>query len=1028
MKPGHEIVENKVGSPYSKYSQLHLDKKGTLWMAFNWGLMNISLDKHGGALATETFETGLIRTLAEDSSGNLFFGNNAEILKLAWNRDQYRFITLPSDFDKAYTFNFKEDAFGNIWIGTFNGLLKYDPSNETFEGFKGDITDSKNIPHESIYGMLKDKDSFMWFATEKGVVKYDHNARIFLRVPHVEMSHHLFQDQEGLIWFLSRSKLYSLDPKNWKARSFEQITDINQMFIDRENVLWIVSKDGLQDYHIRQGELIARGDKVLSAQPGSRTLNEDNLGRLWITYGFGVYIVDKKTRNVVHFMNTNNSPLRVDEAYGIVRDKNGYIWLKQFPEGSICIDPKTFEAVAYLPYWIYGGPNKGSGRFGASVLAEGEDGKLYIDGHGVFGYFYPDSLRINKIPPKLALRHFKINGESSSGNGVFQSTENNAEIAFTALHFDDPNLNKYSFFLEGFDNEWSTPTSSREARYSSLPAGTFQFYLRAANSDGVWSEPKLLASFRILPVWWQTNLAYAVYVGLIVGLVVAFYRIRLSQKLAHAEAQKFKEIDDFKNQFFTNITHEFRTPLTVITGIAERVDGDRGLLIRRNADQLLTLINQILELSKVEANATRLNPETFEVINYLNYLLQSFASLAAEKSISLEFKSDHEKYELVLDKTKFTLIVQNLVTNAIKFTPDGGLITLQAQTKNGQLIIEVQDTGVGIRKEELPMIFNRFYQADNQQENWKGTGIGLALTRELVQLLNGSIDVESEVGKGSKFRVTLPVETAEIDKKSSPIPKDTIIEMENNEERLGILVIEDNPDVASLIKDILSESFEVALAMNGKVGVEKAIEGIPDLIVSDVMMPEMNGLEVTNTLKSDERTSHIPIILLTAKADLDSKLSGLEKGADVYLAKPFNSRELLLHIQNLIRLRDALRNRYSSDQLIESAGGHPEDQFIINVQSHVFERLSDENFGIDEICREVGVSRTQLHRKLKALTGKSASIFIRDLRLAEGRKRLLQNGATVSEIAYAVGFSDPNYFSRLYSEKYGHSPIQERKT
>jgi CheY-like chemotaxis protein/two-component sensor histidine kinase len=441
----------------------------------------------------------------------------------------------------------------------------------------------------------------------------------------------------------------------------------------------------------------------------------------------------------------------------------------------------------------------------------------------------------------------------------------------------------------------------------------------------------------------------------------------------------------------------------------------------------LALINQILELSKVEANAAKLNPEPVDIVQYLKYLLQSFTSLADEKAITLQFETDAAELQTVLDKTKFTLIIQNLVTNAVKFTNSNGIITIRIKAIKNPLEIEVQDTGVGIDSTELPFIFNRFYQANNQQGNFKGTGIGLALTKELVGLLNGNIEVESKRGSGSIFRIRLPIHRQVIKEevRNRDSKSDNTIEI--TEEKLSILLIEDNEDVAAVIRDILMERFEVSHAINGREGVEIAIDKIPDIIISDVMMPEMNGLEVTQYLKSDIRTSHIPLILLTAKADLDSKLSGLEQGADVYLAKPFHSKELLLSIQNLIRLRDSLRMRYASGQVITRDSTYPEDKFIVGLQALLYNHLSDDSFGIDEICKGIGISRTQLHRKLKALTGKSASLYIRDLRLAEGKKLLRQNSSTVAEVAYAIGFSDPNYFSRLYSEKYGHSPIEERK-
>jgi len=1029
---GRPIEENQLDRENTEYGQLHIDKAGNFWFAHDWGIVRVKPDENYKPAERSIYRAGNIRSIAEDRSGNLFFAAGNRILKLGWNYNQYKFNSLPDGFHNSYVWNFIEDG-DRLWIGSFDGLFRYSQELNQYEIFRGGAG-LESLPHTSVYSLLQDRSNALWIATGNGVVKYDDQTNRFLRVPVTGLSHHLCEDKEGLVWFVSNNILYKFDPVKWELSQIDSVDNklmvANQIFIDSENVLWIVSeRTGLHDYWIDKGKLKSRGDVLLQVQNGigiGRVLQEDNIGQLWVSYTFGVYVLDKKSRQVVRFMNTTNSPLQQDDAFGIVRDQAGNIWLKQPLLGSICINPKTFEAIAYSPSWLYSGLFGERGRQPSCVAMAGKSGKLYTDGHGDFCVFYPDSLRINIIPPQVVLHEFKMNGGIFDYRYTFQSTENNAEFIIGALHFDNPKLNQYAYFLEGFDAVWSQPSSNNEVRYSSLPSGTFKFYLKAANSDGVWSEPKLMATFEILPVWWQTNIAYAFYVILIGGLATAFYRIKLSQRMARAEAQKMKEIDDFKNQFFTNITHEFRTPLTVITGVAEKVEGQSGILIKRNAEQLLALINQILELSKIEANAAKLNPEPVDIIQYLKYLLQSFTSLADEKAIILHFNADADQLNTVLDKTKFTLIIQNLITNAVKFTPKNGAITITLQSKENQFQIEVSDTGVGIDNTELPFIFNRFYQADNQQENFKGTGIGLALTKELVGLMNGSIEVESKKGIGSTFSVTLPIQWQVSKSEMQPIQEDQNV-VESIDEKLNILLVEDNEDVAAVIRDILAEKFEVVHAVNGREGVDKAIENIPDIIISDVMMPEMNGLDATQLLKSDTRTSHIPIILLTAKADIDSRLSGLEKGADIYLAKPFHSRELLLHIQNLMRMRDSLRLRYAGEQTPPKESDHPEDKFVAKLQSLLYDHLSDDTFGIDEICREMGVSRTQLHRKLKALTGKSASIYIRDLRLAEGKKLLLQNSSTVAEVAYAIGFSDPNYLSRLYSEKYGHSPIQERK-
>ena len=1029
----NKVLKRRLNFNSKYYQILGQDKSGTIWVGHSNGLISLTLDKDFNAEEATQYSVGP-RTidLAEDKSGNLFFASSSRILKLSWSYKQYKYFSLPVGFQNSYVWNFIEDG-KDLWIGSFDGLFRFNQEKNHYTVFNKHTSNKYGLPHSSVYSLLKDKSSSLWVATGNGVVKYDANLNRFKRLPVEGLCHHLCQSSDGLIWFISENKLYSFNSERWIIHQYDSVGGTplrpNLIFIDNENVLWTSSNNGLQDFIIDNAKLKPRGNVIEPVQfGGDRVINEDKIGQLWVSYMVGVVVINKQSRQLVKFMNTTNSPLQHDDAYGIVQDQAGNIWLKQHLLGSICINPKTFDVINYSPSWLYSGLFGKFGRQPSCVAAAGSSGKLYTDGHGDFCVFYPDSLRINKIPPQVVLLDLKINGKVRDTNKSFNATENNAEFVVRAIHFDNPKLNRYVYFLDGYDKHWSEPTSNNEIRYSSLPAGTYSFYLKAANSDKVWSTPKLLATFTILPVWWRTTWAYIIYSFMAVGFFVLIYRIKMSQRLAKAESQKLKEIDEFKNQFFTNITHEFRTPLTVISGVAEKIEGQSGILIKRNAEQLLSLINQILELSKVEANAAKLNLEQVELIQYLKYLLQSFESLADEKSIALQFESFSNEIYTVLDKTKFSLIIQNLVTNAIKFTNPNGIISVKIYSNESEITIEVIDTGIGINEAELPFIFNRFYQANNQQKAYKGTGIGLALTKELIVLLNGVIDVESNLGTGTTFIVRLPlIQQKEIktQKLSISVMNDSLLD--ENDDKITILLIEDNEDVAAVIHDILNEKYEINSAYDGRQGLQKAIENIPDIIISDVMMPEMSGFEVTQKLKSDSRTSHIPIVLLTAKADLDSRLSGLSYGADIYLAKPFHSKELELHIQNLIQLRNSLRIRYVDDQIPSKESKHPEDKFVIKLQDLIFDRLSNDTFGIDEICREMGVSRTQLHRKLKAITGKSASIYIRELRLAEGKKLLLQNSFTVSEVAYAVGFSDPNYFSRLYSEKYGNSPIEDRK-
>ncbi len=541
----------------------------------------------------------------------------------------------------------------------------------------------------------------------------------------------------------------------------------------------------------------------------------------------------------------------------------------------------------------------------------------------------------------------------------------------------------------------------------------------------------------------------------------------LLQEKKQVEADRLQELNDFKSRFFTNITHEFRTPLTVILGMGEqlsKVETDTQKksmlgLINRNGESLLRLINQILDLAKLESKTLTINYIQGDVLTYLKYIAESLHSLANAQNVMLRVESDQSSIVMDYDPERFLQVIHNLLSNAIKFTPSGGKVILRADLKDNFLLVSVSDSGPGIPADELPRLFERFFQAKNQEHaKAGGSGIGLSLASELVWAMGGEISVDSEVGVGSTFWVKLPVKLSPLTPKGEPVTLNPAKISENNtaelpvsggrgrieldEDSPQILLVEDNPDVVEYLTACLEGQFRLDFAYNGQAGIEKALETVPDLIVSDVMMPIKDGFEVLETLKEDERTSHIPIILLTAKADVQSRLAGLRRGADAYLAKPFNQEELMVTVENLLELRRKLQARYSKleignleidkdansplPQFPISTPPDPEDAFLQKIRSIVEANLSDTDFEMPHLERALAMSRSQIYRKVKALTGKSPSLFIRSIRLHHGRHLLLTTDLTVSEIAYEVGYSALNNFSDAFLEEFGERPMKVR--
>lgn len=520
---------------------------------------------------------------------------------------------------------------------------------------------------------------------------------------------------------------------------------------------------------------------------------------------------------------------------------------------------------------------------------------------------------------------------------------------------------------------------------------------------------------------------------------------RISKELEERNSSLL-EVDRLKTLFFTNISHELRTPLTAILATTEQIKTapetwmEKGLpIIERNGHRLLDLVNQVMELRKLESGKpVEIQLFQGDIIPFLHYLLEPFQPQLEHKRIQLNTRSELSELIMDFDPDKLTIVLSNLISNAIKFTPAGGEITVEVGRQDTALQLAVSDTGIGIPAADLAFVFDRFFRAATFSDEG-GSGVGLSLTKELVELLGGEISVKSQEGHGSTFIVQLPIthqsEPIDLEQLQKTTPsvgpiQEPVAFLGPNDERPRLLIVEDNIDIAQYLRFCLENEFFVHIAWNGQEGIEIAIESVPDMIISDVMMPVKNGYELCNTLKNNPNTSHIPIILLTAKSDEASRLEGLEKGADAYLTKPFNRKELNVRVRKLLELRNNLQAHYSA---MENHPSHPEevrngeDAFLWRVREVIEKHIDEENFGIAELCRAIGVSRTQLHRKIKALTNVSTSLYLRAIRMERAKKLLLETDLNVSQVSYEVGFNDPKYFSSKFREHFGQRPSDIRK-
>jgi signal transduction histidine kinase/DNA-binding response OmpR family regulator len=668
------------------------------------------------------------------------------------------------------------------------------------------------------------------------------------------------------------------------------------------------------------------------------------------------------------------------------------------------------------------------------------DSHLLVDGHNYFDAGKSDT---------------EVSIDFSSNSIVFE---------YSLPSFLNENANEFQYMLLGFDKAWSSWSRISKKEYTNLSAGKYSFKVRGKNSEGYVSEISQF-NFVILPPWyrtWWANLLGFILILLIINYVVRFRVNYLKRKnivlermvnertqkineqkiTLEKQAEKLLELDRIKSNFFANISHEFRTPLTLIKGQIENVLGIvRDESVRKklsvafnNSNRLNRLINQILDLSKLESGTIKLELINFDIVQLIRTRIASFESLAEKNKIRLKFESVVDKINVNIDKDRIEEVIDNLVSNAIKFTNQNGRITVKVEkvfiNNSNNAVITVQDSGIGIPEEKLSHIFDRFYRVDNTStKEYEGSGLGLSIVKELIELHGGTISVQSNVNKGTTFTINLPLD--EFEESVLENPNEDTEKKINEESKPVILIVEDNSDVRNYIKENLESNYRVEIADNGETGITKAIEIIPDLIITDVMMPKVDGFQLCTNLKNDLRTSHIPIIILTAKADEENKISGLSIGADEFLAKPFSPRELEIRVGNLIRIRHLLREKYKEISVIRSEDVKAEaieKEFLEKIFELIKNNIENQQLSVQMLADKMAMSVSQLNRKLNALINQSAGKLIRSTKLDYAAKLLEKNAGNITEIAYRVGFSDVSSFTNSFKEKFGKSPSEYQKS
>ncbi|MDE3184365.1 MAG: response regulator [Bacteroidota bacterium] len=1080
--------------------RVFLDRNQNLWVG-TWGG---GLNKFD--IQTERFEKirikpyhvfnkdyDIILSITQDSTGILWIGTDGGgVSKLDPYRKKFKSIT-NFDEDKAVLDNthitaIYEDNKGGLWIGTKGGGLNYSANKKTF------ITKDLGFETLRISSFFKYKQD-LWVGTGDGLViikDYEHSPNLqFIRVrwsnkdsqslsgPKITS---IVKDKSGIIWVgtqehgLNRVISFKKDipvfkryPEQVGVSGALQNDRISCMLVDKSNRLWVGTYDGLHLYNREKDnfEVIKKNVRIENGLSNNTILSiaEDNYGNIWVGTQQGLnkltFSEDGKLKITSYYQNHGFPNDYID---AILIDKENDAWLST-NKGITKFEVHTNN---FRNFDIRDGLSSNTFSENASFI-DG-NGKMFFGSISGITYFNPDSIYLNHYKPPVYITSLQINNQNVGVGSVITNNkiltkalfltnkielsykENVISLSFAALDYHASDKNQYQYKLEGFDDNWVNAGNKRTVTYTSLPSGSYTFQVRSSNSDQIWSNKIATIHIQILPPPWKTWWAYLIYASIILGLLwfsrhITLNRIRLQNKLAIANLnyEKEHEIAQIKSKVFTNISHEFRTPLTLMMGPLEDLKEDEKIdlpvknviqKVQNQSKRLLSLVNQLLDFNKAENNLLKLNPTYENIISFSKTIADTFADEARRKDISFSFKSNIKEFYIWVDKDKIESIEYNLLSNAFKFTPNGGEIRFEINYLNSikpTCEIIVADTGKGVNEKEKERIFDRFYQAAQAEPGrYAGTGIGLAFVKDLVELHKGSIVLKDNVPQGSWFKIELPAEEISMKKESLTeefyLAETNISVDEQDESDISIiLVVEDNEDLNQYLVKTLSKVGEVISAKDGKEGVTKAFQAIPDLVVSDVMMPEMDGYQLCKTLKEDNRTSHIPIILLTAKSDDISHIEGMKLGADNYLVKPFRPAILLSHVKNLIKSRKKLKELFAQRLKLEPGEvevGSFDEEFIKNTIHFIEENIGEDEFSIDELANQLFMSRSTFYRKLKALTGMSGSDFIRLIKLKRSAQLLKSGEYTVSMAAYTAGFNDLKNYRKSFQKQFGCTPSQ----
>lgn len=1008
------------------------DAKGDFWIATRSGLSHVVAEKQVfrtyKAMPNDHhyLNNGEIYAFWMDPQGKLYIGTEEGGINVFNSKTKtFSYITqsrngLQMNCIKALM----GDKSGNLWVGTYGGGLSViSLKTGHVANFMNKPGENKSLHHNIVWSLLTDNKKNIWVGTEAGLDRFEPKSKIFIHYPNVIREEVLWikNDSQGDLWLGSNNKLVIWNPNTGKIRRFN--VRIRMMYEDRHGRYWLTSMD------------------------------------------YGLILFDKNKGIIKCYDQTKG--IANNQAYCILEDNRGYFWISTI-NGLSRFDPlkgifKNFDRENGLQ----------NNQFQYGACYKTPNGELIFGGISGFSIFDPAKIKDNLYRPPIMLTGLKIfNKEVHIGTSLLDQSiseareiklpynQNIFSLEFAALNYANVIKNQYQYKLKGFEKEWNAATVQHSVTYTNLNPGNYLFMVRGSNDDGIWSDKMLSIKIKILPPFWMTwwfRMLMVLLLSIAVYYLFLFWenrrRLQYALDYERERTKKLHDLDMMKVNFFTNISHELRTPLTlIISPIEKMLDSNMTAkemkvylaMIRRNARQLLKLVNQLLDFRKIESGKMKIELSQGDIISFIREIVDSFVQMAEEKHIDLKFNADENELFTSFDTDKLEKIINNLISNALKFTPEGGFVwvnlSLQPDendsNKSGKFIqIVVEDNGIGIPEANLNKIFTLFFQSPNAKGQ-TGSGIGLALTKELVDLHHGTIALKSKPGEGTCVTVRLPynLKTEEQAVASESIAPETIDRFSNKDSDSSsgkiMLVVDDHPDIRFFIRSNFDHEFNVLEASNGKEGLALAFKHIPDIIISDIMMSPVDGNEFCQKIKNDERTSHIPFILLSALSSKDHQMEGNKTGADEYITKPFDMEFLRTKVNNLLSIRETLRKKYSEEMVLMPTDvtiTSPDEHFLQKVIAVIEKNLADPDLDIDKIAHEVGVSRTQLYRKLSVYTEMTVREFVRNIRLKRAAQLLEQNKLNVSEVAFAVGFKDLSHFRKCFRQEFGMSASQYAK-